>query len=324
MKKNFSVLWLIPAKKNSPLDMLFAKRGLDYLETQDVQVIIKNFYETKSILGLLKEVRSVRKLTRERNVDLIHAQFGSTTAMVALLTGLPFVVTFRGTDVNGDPASSHLMNFIRKGMGILAMHFSRGNISVSSQLKSKLGPKGADSTVIPSGTKTELFRPIDKSEACMKLGLNKDLYYIAFASGGRRKVKRYDLALKVCELLRIKGHRIELLEIWNTPHDQVPWMINAAEVTILTSEMEGSPNIVRESLACGVPVVCFDVGDAAQWINQDPSSALVINVQDMVDKVDTILRNPPQRQRRINVEQFSETNSAKKLLNFYRSIHGTL
>ena len=301
--------------------MLFAKRGLDYLEKQNVQVIVKNFYETKSIWGLLKEVRSVKNLAKDRSVDIIHAQFGSTTAMVALLTGLPFVVTFRGTDVNGDPASSSLMNFIRKGMGILAMHFSRGIITVSPQLKSKLGPKGAGITVIPSGTKTELFRPLEKSEACTKLGLNKDLNYIAFASGGRRKVKRYDLALKVRELLRERGCKVEILEIWNIPHDLVPWMINAAEVTILTSEREGSPNIVRESLACGVPVVSFNVGDAASWINQDPSSALVIDVQEMADKVEKILCNPPQRQRRIDVEQYSETNSAERLLSFYKSIH---
>ena len=46
---------------------------------------------------------------------------------------------------------------------------------------------------------------------------------------------------------------------------------NAVDVTLMTSEREGSPLTVRESLACLTPVVSVDVGDVAQVIANLPA-----------------------------------------------------
>ena len=270
-----SVLWLIPGKKDSPLDMLFAKRGISYLGNNGVQVTVRMFYETKSIFGILREVFKLRRFVSSQNIDLIHSQFGSTTSFVALLTGLPFVITFRGTDLNGDPASNPLVNFMRFGMGLIAAHFSKAVIFVSSGLRHKLGYAASRSAIIPSGTEVELFVPMSKLIARETLGINKNKFYIGFASGGRRKLKRFDLAEEVRNQLAARGYEVEILEIWNVAHGKVPLYINASDVVILTSEREGSPNIIRESLACGVPVVSFDVGDANDWIQLDKFSSLV-------------------------------------------------
>jgi len=42
--------------------------------------------------------------------------------------------------------------------------------------------------------------------------------------------------------------------------------INASNALILPSIQEGSPNIVKETMACNVPVVATDVGDVSQLI----------------------------------------------------------
>jgi glycosyltransferase involved in cell wall biosynthesis len=49
-------------------------------------------------------------------------------------------------------------------------------------------------------------------------------------------------------------------------HQDVPVWLNAADVLLLCSRHEGSPNIVKEALACACPVVSVDVGDVAERI----------------------------------------------------------
>lgn len=323
MQKKLKVLWIIPSKKDSPLDLLFAKRGIPFLTQHGIEIEIWNFYESKSFTGIFKEARKLKSHVETNQIDLLHAQFGSTTALLTYLVGKPYVVTFRGTDVNGDPGSSILPNLLRKSLSYFSAHFATAIVCVSSKLREKIGPAWNKAVVIPSGTKAELMMPIPKQEAKAALNLDQNTHYLAFASGGRRRVKRYDIALEVVKKLKEKGLKCELLEIWDIPHDKVPLYLNASDVVILTSEREGSPNIVREGLACGVPIVAFNVGDASEWINLDTESSVIPfgDTEAMVQKVDNAIRRNPARTRRVDIELFSETNSAKRLLEIYNKLH---
>jgi teichuronic acid biosynthesis glycosyltransferase TuaC len=320
---NFSVLWIVPSKKNSPLDFLFAKRGVSFLEDNGIKIFVWHFYESKSILGMLREIFRIRGFVQANGISFLHAQYGSTTALLAFLCKVPYVVTFRGSDLNGDPASSNFANYIRRFMGIISSQFSEATICVSSDLKMRLGPLQNIANVIPSGTKTDLFVPMDKLLAKKELNLDTTKKYIAFASGGRRQVKRFDLAQLVIEKLNEKGHKVELLEIWDIPHNKVPFYVNASELVLLTSEREGSPNIIREGLSCGVPVIAFDVGDVYKWIELDNYSRVIggRNIDRMVEEAEKILNIQVPRERRVDVDLFSEEASAKKLLNIYKSLH---
>ena len=48
--------------------------------------------------------------------------------------------------------------------------------------------------------------------------------------------------------------------------EQTALVLNAVDATLMTSDREGSPLTVRESLACLTPVVSVEVGDVAQVI----------------------------------------------------------
>jgi len=48
---------------------------------------------------------------------------------------------------------------------------------------------------------------------------------------------------------------------WRVPHDEMPFYMNACDALIFTSRQEGSPNAVKEALACDLPVVAVPVAD---------------------------------------------------------------
>lgn len=118
---------------------------------------------------------------------------------------------------------------------------------------------------IPNGVNMELFRPMDKLEAKRTLGLDPNKRYVLFVSSNylERPEKRYDRFKAAMELLRGKDHTsdVEPLTIVNEKRERVPLYFNAADLHMLCSDVEGSPNSVKESLSCNTPVVSTDVGN---------------------------------------------------------------
>jgi glycosyltransferase involved in cell wall biosynthesis len=66
--------------------------------------------------------------------------------------------------------------------------------------------------------------------------------------------------------LRECGVQAELVVANGLPQSKLVEHTNASNVVILPSLHEGSPNIVKEAMACNVPVVAADVGDVSQLI----------------------------------------------------------
>ena len=79
-------------------------------------------------------------------------------------------------------------------------------------------------------------------------------------------MKRPWLAQAAIHALKEHGVNAELHMLSGVPYADVPSWINASDALILTSMHEGSPTVVKEALACNVPVVSVEVGDVAERI----------------------------------------------------------
>lgn len=211
----------------------------------------------KGIKGYLKNVKPLKQYIKSNNYDVVHAHY-SLTAFVASLAGAkPLVVSLMGSDVK----AAAWFKFIIKLFGFL---FSWKAIIVKSQdMYDDLGIKHAK--IIPNGVDIEKFKPINKIECQNKLNWDLTKKHILFPANPNRPEKNFPLAKKSVEL--IDDLSIELHYFDNVPNEETPIWYNAADVILMTSLWEGSPNAIKEAIACCRPIVTTKVGDVAYLLN---------------------------------------------------------
>lgn len=208
--------------------------------------------------------------------DVVHGHYGLWCLIARMQWTTPAVASFLGSDLLGivTPGGGY------STFGELVVRISRwlGRRVDAVIVKSdemKIAAQGRENIyVIPNGVDFEMFHPIPRAEARAALGWDQDRYYVLFGSDPQRTVKNYPLAQAAVERLRARGGCAELVVANGLEHEQVAQYVNASNALILTSFTEGSPNIVKEAMACNVPVVSTDVGDVSQLIGRTAGCAV--------------------------------------------------
>ena len=122
------------------------------------------------------------------------------------------------------------------------------------------------------GVNYEVFKPIDKIEAIRHLGLDVHKKYVLFSDVSNTRIKRRDIAESIVKCL---GNGYSLLIMCGVKPQEVPYYINASDFLLLTSDEEGSPNIIRETLSLNKSVFSVEVGDAAKQLGGLQNSAII-------------------------------------------------
>ncbi len=210
----------------------------------------------RGIWGYLKNRKKLQKFIKKGNYDFIHAHYGLSGLLVSISTLSPFIITFHGSDIN---------NFFQMSLSIFPSLLSKKNIFVSKRLKKKFALGFLKKNIVlPCGVNREIFYPISKNIARRNLNFKSHKKIILFSSKFNNKVKNIFLARKAINLLT---HDVLFIEIKDFSRKKVSLMLNAADVLILTSFSEGSPQIIKEAMACNCPIVSVDVGDVRAQIN---------------------------------------------------------
>lgn len=243
----------------------FVVRQVQFLRRAGVRVDVFPVNGRKRPGPYFAAWRKVRGLLARGQYDLVHAQWAQS-ALAALPCRLPLIVTFRGSDVEGIPGAGGR----RTAAGVALQAIARGVARAASEAilvaerMARLLPR-RQYHVIPSGIDLGLFQPSPQAEARSRLGLAPGRRYVLFAASPGNPVKRFDLAQAAMERLDAAS-RADLIVASGIEPRRMPDYMNACDVLLLTSSHEGSPNVVKEALACNLPVVSTDVGDVAERI----------------------------------------------------------
>jgi teichuronic acid biosynthesis glycosyltransferase TuaC len=206
---------------------------------------------------------------RSRHYDIVHAHYMYSGWTARFATILPIVVSFMGNDVYGDcnewgeyPFSNRVLHgLFSRFLSYATAH----NIAKSAGLAKYLRAK--TTSIISNGVDLDVFYP--RTVAKREVGLKEDEQHVLFAgrptAGG---YKRYPLAEAAFELVRKSNPSAQLVTLDRRPQQEVARFLNAVDCLLLTSAHEGSPNIVKEALACNLPIVSVDVGDVAERIKE--------------------------------------------------------
>jgi teichuronic acid biosynthesis glycosyltransferase TuaC len=308
--------WPTPDK---PHIVPFIVRQANFLRKAGIQLDVFHFRGRKNPLNYLTAWIQVRKKIANGGYDLVHAQWGQS-GILALPKKVPLVVTFRGDDLEGVigpdgkrlPISPVLMN-----LSTFVAHTADEVILVSDSLARRIN--GIPYHMIPSGLDLDQFFPSSQWEARKKLGLSADCHYILFVSSLNNPRKRYPLAKQAVDLLPPQMN-CELLVLSNVSHEMIPTYMNAADVLLLTSLHEGSPNVVKEALACNLPVVTTAVGDVKERLAGISGCVILENdsPETIARQLESVIKTRNRPDSRSKILGLDERTLTQKVIDVYR------
>jgi teichuronic acid biosynthesis glycosyltransferase TuaC len=272
--------------------------------------------------------KKVKRAIERSQPALVHVAYGGVLAELATraVHDRPVLVQYWGSDLLGSRSERPLRRFTIH-LGVLASRRAAlraaGVIVVSENLRAALPVGAADGNVwvVPSGIDLNRFLPLDQDECRSRLGWASGPKHVLFPASSRRPEKRYPLAQAAVEQLRSRGFEVNLHELDGVAHTDVPTWMNASDVVLLTSTHEGSPNVVKEALACNVPVVAVDVGDVSQRLaNLHGCYVAAPTPDDLAEKLGLALSAGSRVDARATLADISLERTAQRLLNIYRTV----
>ncbi len=215
----------------------------------------------KGVKGYLGNIKPLKKKIIEGHYDIVHAHYSLSAYVAGLAGAKPLVVSLMGSDVKGGKSAKVFLKFFSR-------FFSWQALIVKSQdLQQNLG-KLKPVYVLPNGVDTTQFIPVDRLQCCNKLGWDINHINILFAASPERQEKNFPLTSEAVN--RLNASDIVLHVLGDVPHSELVYWYNAADVVLISSLWEGSPNVIKEAMACNRPIVATDVGDISWLSGNEP------------------------------------------------------
>jgi len=204
----------------------------------------------------------------------------------------------------------------------------------------------ADILNLPNPIDTNLFKPVNKSIACDLLNLPSDKKLVLFGainatSSHRKGFHKLSKALSEIETdnaelvvfgssgpegseeFRQKAHYLGRIN----ENILLRLLYSAADVMIVPSIQENLSNAIIESLACGTPVIGFDIGGNGDMIDHKINGYLAkpYDHNDLAAGIDWVLNNPKANEISDNARQkvlstFDSKKVARQYISLYKKI----
>jgi glycosyltransferase involved in cell wall biosynthesis len=226
--------------------------------------------------------RAIEPVIRRERFDMVLASWAYPDAYGVMLVAeklkFPFATAVLGSDVN-----VFFENPTRKQQVLRALRASRVVFAKSKALQSSLAAEGIESVIDYNGIDREKFRPLDRAEACQRLGLDPKRRRVLYIGNllpvkGPTILAQAAAQLRDVEVIFVGSGPEKITEgrcVGMRPHEEIALWMNASDVLCLPSLNEGLPNVALEAMACGLPVVASRVGGVPEVVREDVNGFLV-------------------------------------------------
>ena len=276
--------------------------------------------------GRLRYLRAIFEVySKAREYDIIHAHhiFSGFVCIFSALRSR-VVVSFLSDRYDVEPRLAFIGPLL---FGLVCLLTSKQVTKVKRD-----GLFGRKMSHLPNGVDQQLFKYRPKKEARAKLGIDDDACMLLFVSSKTltRTEKRKDVFDELIQQMRARFPELKILPYYmsNVDRTVVPMLFNAADVHVLTSDFEGSPNSVKEALHCGCPVAATDVGDVRNLLDGVPHTKLMrqedVFKSELCDFIRecSLIDEAEQMQivRRMKMKKLSKEDVAERLVELYREV----
>lgn len=301
----------------------FIKSQIDSIRNEGIEVDILFINALISRFEYLKAAITVFKKSWKHQYDLIHAHYGFCGIIARMQWRVPVLVSFMGDDILGSPLSNgrrSLSSIVWVILSQILSFFIAAVIVKSFEMKKKLLKK-TNVFVIPNGVDFKQFRPISQQNAKTKLALNQKKKYVLFPSRPEIHRKCYPIVNDAVQIVKKKWDYIELITLHSNFHEIVPYYMNACDIMVLASYWEGSPNVIKEGMACNIPIVSVDVGDVKEIIGSCTGCEIVRrNAIDIANALEMLLNKPKRTHGREMIHHLEIQKVAKEIIGIYNRI----
>lgn len=238
--------------------------------------------------------------------DLVHANYGLSAPPAVLQWFHPTVVSLWGSDLLGSYGA----------VGRLTARAADEVIVMSPEMAAELD---RDCHVIAHGIDLDRFRPEPQAACQADLGWDPEAAHVLFPYPPSRDVKDYPRAERIAAAADARlDCDLELHTVSGVAHEEMYKYMSAADVLLLTSKREGSPNSVKEAMACNLPIVSVDVGDVADRLAGVSQTAVHTDDSDLTESLLEVVRAGERSNGRAVIKEISLSNQIDRLVDVYR------
>lgn len=206
--------------------------------------------------GKFQYIKSIWEIVQKINkgeYDLVHIHYGLAGIYLywPFIKKVPTVVTFHGSDIQPKGGNGKISEMV----SIHTAKNADAAIILNDDMETMVKPYCKNTYMIPCAVDLEVFKPKGKN-------IRHKTTDIVFPSNHERKVKNYPLFCEVMEILKTKyGLNVEEKELKGLTRVEIAQLYSNSDLLLMTSNSEGSPQAVKEAMACNLPCVSTPVGD---------------------------------------------------------------
>jgi teichuronic acid biosynthesis glycosyltransferase TuaC len=248
----------------------FVRSQADSLAALGCENTLYEIQGYRSKMEYFRALSAIPRAARACGAELVHAHYGLSGA-AATRVHVPLVVSFCGDDLLGRPDAHDRLTFKSRALLPVSHHAARRADAVivkTDEMRRTIAN-------IPDGVDLARFAPEPRAVARAALGWRDAGHVLLFAANPKEQRKNFALAEATRAALIARGLDVRLEAVYGRPQADIVRAMNAADVLLLPSLHEGSPNVVKEAMAVGLPVVAAPVGDCAERL-RDVSPSWVV------------------------------------------------